>query len=638
MVAPSLSGLTVLGAFNTAGTRVGTIVAGSGAASASEIYQNPATGDYLQKLGIEGVGSLCNSVVIENLTASSVQGGVRFTTTQLGAASPLNFSTDKFIIHISTFDISQIATRANGAAQMRVFSNSGFTIYREYLIYGSDSDFVSSAALKRNGEAWQAIIIDLTNASLANATVGAFDASTIHAFQFLYKPSVYSQITPLRYFFHDLFCASNGLVLTNGDITTPGKFNDFHVYSDAVTVEAFLVPNLGSTYGSKIPLIIGDGSTSTRAEDSDKFLEFAEVHTTTSNPQQIILPTSYLGLTINQSSSDYLAFKRISIGSSSKWKLVISGSTSATFMWNGGVLSNVGTNQLEGSANFNGVIFSRCDRLNPSSSRSFMGCTISDSTDAVASFAWNGTQDLTSANFTNNITPAGAIQVTSAGTYNLVGVTFSGNTKNFNVTATTGEVIIYYDAASTSDLAWSSSFVTGGATVSILAAPTYLTLGVTGAPPGGSIGVFKRSAPLIADRNQFTLTAGNNNGNSTLIVNTTLPLDTPASGFVRIVRSSGVEDRLPYTSYSGSTFTLSTTLPVSYSAGDSCYVGYLDVLNSTLGNESNIIQFVTNRDCVLVVRKGSGLGKIRDVRENFILTSSDAVIPVSGSLDSNNNA
>lgn len=221
------------------------------------------------------------------------------------------------------------------------------------------------------------------------------------------------------------------------------------------------------------------------------------------------------------------------------------------------------------------------------------------------------------------ITGSGSISLTAGGAYNLQG--WTGSTTTISASA---PAVVTVDAL--------GEWVTG-ANVIIQEPLVQVTLEVTGAPLGASIAVFVRSSSKVANTSQFTLASGNNSGNSTLVVSSSIPADVPSSGFVRVIRNDGfTEDRLAYSSYSGSIFTLSGTLPATYSAGNGCYVGYLDVLSSATGAETKTFTFVENRNCVLVVRKGSGVGKIEDIRQDFTLTSSGGVISVSGNLDSIN--
>ena len=96
-------------------------------------------------------------------------------------------------------------------------------------------------------------------------------------------------------------------------------------------------------------------------------------------------------------------------------------------------------------------------------------------------------------------------------------------------------------------------------------APTYTTIANPSNPnviPG-----------VVFDWAQLYLAGGNNSGNSTLVISSSIPVNTPAAGTIRVSRNGGAtEDALSYTSRSGSTFNLSGTLPVSYNAGNMCHV------------------------------------------------------------------
>ena len=156
---------------------------------------------------------------------------------------------------------------------------------------------------------------------------------------------------------------------------------------------------------------------------------------------------------------------------------------------------------------------------------------------------------------------------------------------------------------------------------------------VLGAPAGAAIAIFKRSSSLTADRSQFTLASGNDVNNSTLVINEAIPVDTPSSGFIRIARDNGAEDRIAYTSWAGSTFSLDGQLPASYSLNNGAYVGYLDVLNSSTGTESVALQYTQDRQCVLSIRLGSGPNRMLDIRQDITLGASDFGFQVSAQSD-----
>jgi hypothetical protein len=243
-----------------------------------------------------------------------------------------------------------------------------------------------------------------------------------------------------------------------------------------------------------------------------------------------------------------------------------------------------------------------------------------------------------------------AIRITDDVDLSAVGngnITFSNNTYDWFVDVPSGTVTITVDAASTTDHPGgfndagyvAAKVNSAGATVVIAAPVISYPIGVSGAPVGSAITIFQSTGAgsLIADVYQFSLTVGNNSGNSVLVVNETIPADTPSAGFIRLFRDDGSTDRLEFASWSGSTFNLSGLLPVSYSSGNGAYVGYVDALGSTTGNESNDLQYVTDRNCVISVRLGSGLDAVEEFRIAVTRTNQDLVVPVSGIPDTNNN-
>jgi|TARA_Y100000310_G_scaffold127563_1_gene126699 hypothetical protein len=102
----------------------------------------------------------------------------------------------------------------------------------------------------------------------------------------------------------------------------------------------------------------------------------------------------------------------------------------------------------------------------------------------------------------------------------------------------------------------------------------------------------------------YSLAAGNTSGNGTLLVKETISNDEPSSGFVRVWNATNTSfDRYAYTSFSGSTFTLSGTLSQSYVEDDDCFVPFIDEAVSA-SSVSNTIVYSSNIDLVGTVRDG----------------------------------
>lgn len=113
------------------------------------------------------------------------------------------------------------------------------------------------------------------------------------------------------------------------------------------------------------------------------------------------------------------------------------------------------------------------------------------------------------------------------------------------------------------------------------------------ATPGGAI-----------TKNTYTLAAGNNSGNGTIVINETIAADEPTTGNVRIG-----DDIYAYTSYTGSTFTLSGTLSTNYSLNDPAYVPLID--EAATGSAVSVsVLYVADRPITGYVRRGTGGSEI----------------------------
>lgn len=138
--------------------------------------------------------------------------------------------------------------------------------------------------------------------------------------------------------------------------------------------------------------------------------------------------------------------------------------------------------------------------------------------------------------------------------------------------------------------------------------PNQQAITITNLLSGDRVAVFRTTSGTIIDKGMYTAASGNNSGNSTFVVNQTIPSDTPTSGSIRIVDTSDTsatrEVRYTYTSWSGSTFSgVSPTLDRTYTAtDDTAYVPFID---TTAGSTSQAVTVVysTNRTILLRVRR-----------------------------------
>ena len=167
--------------------------------------------------------------------------------------------------------------------------------------------------------------------------------------------------------------------------------------------------------------------------------------------------------------------------------------------------------------------------------------------------------------------------------------------------------------------------------------PTSVAITVSGLVSGDKVSVFRATDQNgTIERDYLTLAAGNNSGNSTLVVNETIPADTPTSGTVRVVDISDQtlnrEVRYSFSSWSGSTFSgISPTLDRTYTASDdTAYVPYVDT-QATGPSASVSVTFVTTRNISTRVRRK---GIIPFTVNNIDLTSSGYSATAVRSFDS----
>jgi len=165
--------------------------------------------------------------------------------------------------------------------------------------------------------------------------------------------------------------------------------------------------------------------------------------------------------------------------------------------------------------------------------------------------------------------------------------------------------------------------------------PTFRVRAVAGLSSGQKVFLARRSAPGFALTAEFNLAAGNDSGDGTLVIAETIPADKPPTGFIRVFDNAGDEQRYAYTSWSGSTFTLSGTLSTTYATGNDAYVPYIDetASGSTI---SKSLRYVADRDVVLFVRLGAGSGKMIPFVSNFTLGDADSSVPATVITDTIN--
>lgn len=138
--------------------------------------------------------------------------------------------------------------------------------------------------------------------------------------------------------------------------------------------------------------------------------------------------------------------------------------------------------------------------------------------------------------------------------------------------------------------------------------PNNVTFTVSGLVSGEDRVLVGPADGSALDVDQFTLNGALTGAAVTaVVVNGSIPSDTPATGTIRILRASGIYSRHAYTSWSSSTFTIGSTDFSSDNAanGANTFISYIDKL---AGSTSETFTAVYSSDRSLFVRVRDGGG------------------------------
>lgn len=98
---------------------------------------------------------------------------------------------------------------------------------------------------------------------------------------------------------------------------------------------------------------------------------------------------------------------------------------------------------------------------------------------------------------------------------------------------------------------------------------------------------------------------------TSVVVSTSIPSDTPSSGTIRVQDDNGLFRRLEYSSWTGSTFTISSTdgnedfATVNATSGNNVFISYIDKV-AAAATESFTVVYLADRDLFIRVRDGGG--------------------------------
>lgn len=139
--------------------------------------------------------------------------------------------------------------------------------------------------------------------------------------------------------------------------------------------------------------------------------------------------------------------------------------------------------------------------------------------------------------------------------------------------------------------------------------PNNVTFQVTGLTSGEDrVLVGPSSGGTTLDTAQLTLNTSLTGSTTSIVVTATIPSDTPSSGVIRVQNDDGFYVRVPYSAYSGSTFTVTTGDTATFgttnaTAPRNVWIAYIDELASA-GAASFTSVYSADRDLVVKVRDG----------------------------------
>ena len=138
--------------------------------------------------------------------------------------------------------------------------------------------------------------------------------------------------------------------------------------------------------------------------------------------------------------------------------------------------------------------------------------------------------------------------------------------------------------------------------------PNFVTFTVSGLVSGEDRVLVGNDNSGSLDLAQFTLnTALTSASETSVVVNTTIPTDTPESGTIRIQNADGAYVRVAYSSYTGSTFTITSTdfSGSNAAVSNNVFISYIDeVASGTTATFTTV--YSSDRTLFVRVRDGGG--------------------------------
>ena len=214
------------------------------------------------------------------------------------------------------------------------------------------------------------------------------------------------------------------------------------------------------------------------------------------------------------------------------------------------------------------------------------------------------------------------IRGTTSGATCLMNATITERTLSFpSAGVSTGSAIIGGYGFGIEALDLSASDKTFDLTNTQYQAPNYVTFTVSNLVSGDRVLVTNDDTGI--DINQMTLNGALTGAAVTsVVVNGSIPTDTPATGTIRILRADGFYTRHAYTSWTSSTFTIGSTDFSSNNAANSAntYISYIDGASGGTTMSFTVV-YSTDRTLYVRVRNGGGTPKIKTYETTATLGS-----------------
>jgi hypothetical protein len=244
---------------------------------------------------------------------------------------------------------------------------------------------------------------------------------------------------------------ASDITVTRGDSTTPATFDDLKTELDenAGDYDLVFMERIGaSMYRACARYVIGANDANEHYFKQSGFgVEFFQAVNDiwdSGNGERYgaVIQDNSFGITIEVGSDFTLEWDFAALTALNKWYFEVNGNsnTSQTCEFTSVSFTKIGTNDFEAPALFTSCAFSDCDKIVVNDA-TLSNCIFENPGDGTACIVTTSS-DIDGCSFTTATGADYAVEIAAAGTFNWSGVTFTGFTKDLDVTATTGTVTI----------------------------------------------------------------------------------------------------------------------------------------------------------------------------------------------------